>query len=48
MNAKYDIEEKRIKESINEQILKPKDTEPVKIKNNRYSEYQLSEFAHRE
>lgn len=46
VNAKYDIEEKRIKESINEQILKPKDTELVKIKNNRYPEYQLSEFAY--
>lgn len=46
VNTKYDVEEKRIKESIGEQILKPKDTEPIKTKNNRYPEYQLSEFAY--
>lgn len=46
VNERYDVEEKKIKESLNEQVLKPKDTEPVKIKNNRYPEYQLSEFAY--
>ncbi len=46
VNEKYDIEERRIKDSLNEQVLKPKDTEPVKTKNNRYPEYQLSEFAY--
>ena len=41
-----DLKLSEMQKMIGEQILKPKDTEPIKTKNNRYPEYQLSEFAY--